>query len=383
MGRSGPVSGKTFMADIDVQTLSAQVLWAVFFLAVAFGAVAQKTHFCTMGAVADLVTMGDGSRMRAWITAMAVAVLGFQGMVGLGWIDPSKTIYTAPRLTWLSHLVGGLLFGFGMVLASGCGGKTLVRIGGGSLKSLVVFIVLGLSAFATMRGLFGVWRVATVDQLAITLDTGQNLPSIVASWQGISVPAVAAWLGPLLAVLVLLWVLHREEGRSPSVWLTGCLIGALVAAMWWVTGVLGHVAEHPQTLEEVFLATNSQRMESFTFVAPMAYTLDWFLFYSDKSKVLSVGVVSCIGVILGSAAVALATRTFRWEGFASTEDTAWHLLGAVLMGVGGVTAMGCTIGQGLSGISTLSLGSFLTLAGVVMGARWALQMQLWRLERSL
>ena len=371
------------MADIDVQALSAQVLWAVFFLAASLGAVAQKTHFCTMGAVADIVNMDDWSRMRAWVMAMAVAVLGFQGMVGLGWIDPSKTIYTAPRLIWLSNLIGGALFGFGMVLASGCGGKTLVRIGGGSLKSLVVFVVLGLSAFATMRGLFGVWRVASVDQVAITLGTGQDLPSIVAAWQGASVASVSSWLGPLLSGVALVWVLRREEGRSASVWLTGALIGGLVAALWWVSGVLGHVAEHPETLEEVFLVTNSQRMESFTFVAPMAYTLDWFMFFSDKSKVLTVGIVACLGVVLGSSVMALATRTFRWEGFVSTEDTAWHLLGAVLMGVGGVTAMGCTIGQGLSGISTLSLGSFLSVAGVVLGARAALKMQMWRLERAL
>ena len=165
--------------------------------------------------------------------------------------------------------------------------------------------------------------------------------------------------------------------------MTGALIGGLVAALWWVSGVLGHVAEHPETLEEVFLVTNSQRMESFTFVAPMAYTLDWFMFFSDKSKVLTLGIVACLGVVLGSAVMALATRTFRWEGFVSTEDTAWHLLGAVLMGVGGVTAMGCTIGQGLSGISTLSLGSFLSVAGVVLGAQAALKMQMWRLERSI
>ena len=163
--------------------------------------------------------------------------------------------------------------------------------------------------------------------------------------------------------------------------LAGLGLGAVVVGVWWVSGRLGHLAEHPVTLEEVFLATNTQRMESLTFVAPIAYTVDWLILFSDKSKVLTVGIVSTLGVVVGSAAVALATRSFRWEGFGGTEDTANHLVGAVLMGVGGVTAMGCTVGQGLSGLSTLALGSFIAFAGILGGAVAALRYQTWRLER--
>jgi uncharacterized protein len=143
------------------------------------------------------------------------------------------------------------------------------------------------------------------------------------------------------------------------------------------------VAEHPETLEATFLATNSQRMESLSFVAPYAYTLDWLIYFSDASKVLTLGIVTSVGVIVGSAAYALATRSFRWEGFRDAEDTANHLVGAVLMGVGGVTAMGCTIGQGLSGLSTLSISSFLALAGILAGAWLAFKYQMWRLERRV
>lgn len=163
--------------------------------------------------------------------------------------------------------------------------------------------------------------------------------------------------------------------------LGGLGIGAVVVAVWWVSGRLGHLAEHPLTLEEAFLATNSQRMESLTFVAPVAYTLDWLILFSDKSKVLTIGIVTTLGVVFGSAVVALATRSFRWEGFGGTEDTANHLLGAALMGAGGVTAMGCTVGQGLSGVSTLALGSFVALAGILAGAVLGLRYQVWRLER--
>ena len=367
--------------ESDLPGIAAQVLWAAFFLAAAFGAIAQRTHFCTMGAVADIVNMGDWSRMRMWALAVGVAMLGFNGMVALGWVEAGKTIYAAARLVWLSNVVGGLLFGVGMVLASGCGNKTLVRIGGGSLKALVVFCVLGLAAYATMRGVLAVARVQSVDQVALQLPAGQDLPSLLAAWTGLPRQILALVVGGAIGVALMVWALMRAESRRPELVLGGLGIGAIVVAVWWVSGRLGHLAEHPLTLEEAFLATNSQRMESLTFVAPVAYTIDWLILFSDKSKVLTIGIVTTLGVVAGSAAVALATRTFRWEGFGGTEDTAHHLVGAVLMGVGGVTAMGCTVGQGLSGVSTLALGSFIALAGILVGAVLGLKFQAWRLDR--
>jgi uncharacterized membrane protein YedE/YeeE len=149
--------------------------------------------------------------------------------------------------------------------------------------------------------------------------------------------------------------------------------------MWWLSGQVGHVLEHPVTLEETFLATNSRRMEALSMVAPVGYALDWLMYFSDASKLLTMGIVSVGGVLAGSAVVALATRSFRWEGFGNAEDLANHLVGASLMGIGGVTSLGCTVGQGLSGISTLSLGSMLALAGIVGGAVAALRYQYWRL----
>ncbi len=370
------------MQEINVGAIASQVLWATFVLAVAFGAIAQRTHFCTMGAVADIVNIGDWSRMRMWVLAIGTAMLGFHALVALGWVDAGKSLYAGPRLIWLSNAIGGLLFGFGMVLASGCGSKTLVRIGGGNLKSVVVFAVLGIAAFATLKGITGVARVATVDRVAFDLASGQDLPSLAARAFGMAKPQAALLLGALIGGALVLWVLMRAEGRSRDVLLGGVGIGAVIAAMWWVSGRLGYVAEDPNTLQEAFIGTNSQRMESLSFVAPIAYSIDWLIFFSDKSKVLTIGIVSTLGVIVGSALVALVTRTFRWEGFANAEDTGNHLIGAVLMGVGGVTAMGCTVGQGLSGVSTLALGSFIALAGIVAGAVLAVRYQVWRLERA-
>ncbi|WP_088285957.1 YeeE/YedE family protein [Ideonella sp. A 288] len=370
------------MTEADLPALVRQVLWAGFGLGAVFGAIAQRTHFCTMGAVADVVNIGDWSRMRMWVLSVGVAMLGFNAMVAAGWLRAESSVYAAPTLLWLSHAVGGLMFGFGMVLASGCGSKTLVRLGGGNLKSLVVFVVLGLSAYMTLKGLTAVARVATVDAVSVALPAGQDLPSLAAKALGGGAPRHAAWLGTLFGGALLGWVLWRREGRSGEVLVGGLGIGALVVGGWWVSGVLGHLAEHPQTLEEAFVATQSQRMESFSFVAPYAHFIDWLILFSDKTRALSFGVVVALGVVVGSAGVALASGSFRWEGFRGVEDTASHLVGAALMGVGGVTALGCTIGQGLSGLSTLSLGSFIAVAGIVGGAVLALRWQVWRLERA-
>ena len=369
------------MQDIDLGAIAAQVLWASFGLSVIFGAIAQRTHFCTMGAVSDIVNIGDWTRMRMWVMAIGVAIIGFNAMVGLGWVDAGKTLYGGPRLIWLSALVGGFMFGFGMVLASGCGSKTLVRIGAGNLKSVIVFIVMGLAAYATLRGITGVLRVNTVDAATVTLPTGQDLPSLLVAATGLPLSTAAWVLGLGLGGACLAWALARPEGRSGETLLAGLGVGGVIVAVWWVSGRLGYVAEDPNTLQEAFVATNSQRMESLTFVAPIAYTIDWLLFFSDKSRVLTLGIVSCAGVVVGSAAYALATGGFRWEGFRDTEDTANHLAGAVLMGVGGVTAMGCTVGQGLSGLSTLGLSSLLAVVAIVMGSVAAFKYQMWRIER--
>ncbi len=371
------------MQESDLPGLTAQVLWASFGLAILFGAIAQHTRFCTMGAVADIVTMGDWTRMRQWLLAMAVAMVGFNGMVALGWVQAGSTLYASPQLLWLSHLLGGLMFGVGMVLASGCGSKTLIRIGGGSLKSLVVFFVLAAAAYATMRGITAVARVATVDQAVLALPAGQDLPSLASQWAGGAVQTWAPVLAGALALALVAFVVARPEGRSVETWLAGLGLGAVVVAVWWVSGRLGFLPEHPLTLEATFLATNSRRMESLSFVAPMAYTLDWLILFSDASKVLTVGIVTSVGVVVGSAIVALASRSFRWEGFRGAEDTANHIVGAVLMGVGGVTALGCTIGQGLSGVSTLALGSFISLAGIFAGGWLGVRWQTWRMESQL
>jgi uncharacterized protein len=359
--------------------LTSQVLWAGFALSFAFGAIAQRTHFCTMGAISDLFNIGDTQRVRQWALAAGLAMIGFALLASTGQIDPANTLYASSRWLWLSALVGGLLFGFGMVLASGCGSKTLVRVGAGNLKSLVVLVVLGVSAFATLKGITAVVRVATVDRVAVDLAQGAGLPGLLATW-GLAKAQAWLWPGLVLGGALAVWALASREFRHFDNLLAGIGVAAVIVAAWWLSGHLGHLAEHPESLQEAYLVTNSGRAEALSFVSPVAYSLDWLMFFSDKSKVLTLGMVSVAGVVLGSWVCALALKTFRWEGFANVEDLANHLAGAVLMGVGGVTGMGCTIGQGLSGLSTLSLTSIVAVAAIVAGAWAAFKYQTWRLD---
>src|SRR5205823_2239251 len=327
------------------------------------------------------VVSGDWRRMRMWLLAIAVAITGAASLETSGLADLSKSIYTAPRVAWASHMVGGLLFGFGMTLASGCGSKMLIRAGAGNLKSLVVLIVLAISGYMTLKGLFAVWRVNTLDVLR--LDTSaigaahSDLASLVSALSGVDSIKLALSLTIAAAVAVFVFAARDFRAHRDMI-VGGIVIGAIIAGGWYVTGHLGHLAEDPRTLEESFLATNSGRPESYSFVAPVAYTLELLLLWSDQSRIVTFGIAGVLGMAVGSAAMALATRSFRWEGFASTEDLVNHIVGGVLMGFGGVTALGCTIGQGLTGISTLAIGSFMALAAIIAGCATALKYQYWR-----
>ena len=363
--------------------LAPYVAGGAFALAFIFGAVGNKTNFCTMGAVSDWVNMGDKGRMRMWLLAIAVAILGSNALHLAGVIDLGKSIYPGPNFTWLSYIVGGFLFGVGMTLGSGCGSKTLIRIGGGNLKSVVVFVFLGISAYMTLRGLFGAFRVELLEKAAITLAGNQDLPSIFARLGGGDRKTWVLALSLAIGGGLLAYVYASRDFRENFDYtLGGVVTGLVVVGGWYVSGKIGYIAEDPQTLQEAFVATNTGRMESFSFVSPMAFSLEYLMLWTDKSKIVTYGIASAAGVIAGSAAWALATKSFQWEGFRDAEDTAMHILGGILMGFGGITALGCTVGQGISGFSTLALGSIVTFAALVAGSAATMKWQYWRMMRE-
>lgn len=365
----------------DPAHLAALVTGLAFALAFVLGAVANRVSFCTMGAITDVVNFGDWRRMRMWILAIAVAIAGTALLQAAGLIDTAKTIYTGAKVPWLSHVVGGFLFGFGMTLASGCGSKTLIRAGAGNLKSVIVMLFLAAAAYMTLKGVFAPMRANGLD--TVRWDVGasaSDLPSLAIA-AGVA-RAVRMWLPLGIAAALAVFIFANRDFRTtPELVVGGLIVGAVIVGGWYVSGHLGYLAEDPQTLEAKFVATDSGRMESYSFVAPTAYLLELLLLWTDQSRLLTFGIAGVLGMIAGSAAMALATRTFRWEGFGSVEDVANHVVGAIFMGFGGVTALGCTIGQGLTGISTLAVGSILTLAAIVAGCVVAVKYQMWRIER--
>lgn len=360
-----------------------QLQWqTVAVLALAFGASAllgflfQRSHFCAMGAISDACLMGNFQRARQWALAVAVAVLGFAALTLLTSISPLNTVYNTQRLPWLSLWLGGGLFGVGMVLASGCAGKALVRLGAGNLKALVVLMAMGIAALASVRGLPAVWRVQGVDRVDMAWFFGPFASQWLAHFSGWNLPLSGAVAAAVVAWGLCAWVMKDPSFRSPLSLLVPVTVGLLAVVLWWTSGVLAWVPEHPETLESVFLTTTSGRMESMSFVGPVGFWLDAWLYYSDGTKRISFGMAMLPGVVLGAAWAAWRSGTFRWEGFTQPTDLMRHLLGGFLMGVGGVMAMGCTLGQGLSGLSTLSLGSVLATAGIVMGAVLTLKWQM-------
>jgi uncharacterized membrane protein YedE/YeeE len=367
----------------DIAHLPMLVAGLAFALAFVFGAVANKVNFCTMGAVTDVVNFGDWRRMRMWVLAIAVAIAGAGVLGALGSVDFAKTIYTNPKIAWVSALVGGFLFGFGMTLSSGCGSKTLIRAGAGNLKSWVVLIVLGIAAYMTLKGLFAVWRTVGLDPWRLDVSglgaATSDLPTI-ASAMGLR--AARAWLPFVVAALLFVYVFKNRDFRTtPELVWGGIVIGLVIVGGWYISGHLGYLAEDPATLEEKFVATNSGRAESYSFTSPVAYTLELLMFWSDTSRIVTFGIAGVLGMLAGSFAYAIASKTFRWEGFGSVEDVANHMVGGVLMGFGGVTAMGCSIGQGVTGMAMLSAGACLATAGIVGGAWFALRVQERRMER--
>lgn len=387
----------------DFSSAHLTVLLVVFAAAFVIGAVANKTNFCTMGAVSDLVNMGDSGRMRSWMLAMAVALLGvviFEAG-GFGSVDSTIPPYRGNNFAWLEYIVGGVLFGIGMTLGSGCGNKTLIRVGGGNIKSVFLFIVIAICAYfmlnpfpGTDETLYSLLFYPWTNPVSATLATQQDLGSLASRVVGASAETMRTVIG-LIVVVALFWFIFKSADfrRSFDNKLGGFTIGAAVLVAWVATSSLVSVEAYGEKFSWTEYANieswsmneddpsarpRDVGVQSFTFINPMGQTLRYGVQDFNQSY-LTFGVVAVLGVVLGSLLWALIARSFRIEWFANIGDFVTHLIGGILMGVGGVLAMGCTVGQGITGISTLALGSVLALLSIIFGSTLTMKIQYYRM----
>lgn len=358
-----------------------QVMAVAMGTGVVMGATANKTNFCTMGAVSDWVNMGDLGRLRAWLLAMAIAILGVvvlekTGAASIG--NATFPPYRTANFAWLRYVLGGLMFGIGMTLASGCGNKTLVRIGGGNLKSLVVLAIACACAYAMLwtdfyNVVFNNWISATTINLGAGGKASQSLGDLTGMGNAVLGSALAAGLlGFAFA--------SRDFRTSFDNILGGLVIGAAVVVGWYLTGGPTGVA-WKEFAEFADVKPLRVEVQSFTFISPMG-DLARFLMNPADTSLLNFGIAALAGVVVGSLVYSLATGGFRIEWFVDARDFANHAAGAVLMGIGGVLSMGCTVGQAITGVSTLAMGSFLTFFAIVAGAAATMKYQYWRMMQE-
>ena len=363
-----------------------QVILLGFALAVVLGIVIHKTNFCTMGAVSDLVNMGDTGRLRAWVFAFTVAMAGVLLLEGFGIVDFGMTMppYRTSNFAWLRYVLGGLIFGIGMTLAGGCVNKTLVRIGGGSLKSLLVLLVGGIFAYLMTKTDFyhygfHIWISPTDIELAPYGIDNQSVTAILAGLLGIQDSGAFHWVAGGLIVLALLYVVFKSgdfRGRFDNI-LGGGAIGLLVIAAWYLTGgALGQAAI--EEAEFMTMPPPGVGVMSFTFVNPMGETL-YYLVNPLEFRLITFGVAILTGVIVGSFLYAVVTGRFHVEWFKSVSDFIRYVIGGVLMGIGGVLAMGCTIGQGVTGLSTMALGSAIAFGMFIFGSALTMKVQYYKM----
>lgn len=336
-----------------------------FLLGSVMGATARGARFCTFGAVEDVVLAGKTQRMRSWALAIAVAMICVQFLHQFADARIDQVFYIQPQFGLLGAVAGGLLFGLGMSMVGTCGYGVLVRMAGGDLKAFTNFLVLGVTGYMTARGLTSLLKTNVIDVMSIDLSalSGQGIPHVMAFLSGL--PAERLWVptGLIVAGAILFYCFKDQRFRSSRRdVIAGILIGLAVASGFYVTGTFGADPFDPV------------RVQSLTYVLPLGETIVWFMTFTGSALTFSTAVV--LGTVMGAAIVAVKKREFRWEGFDDVQSMRRHLLGSAAMGAGGVTALGCTIGQGISGVSTLAIAPMIALAsigaGSIYGLHWLL-----------
>ncbi|PSO18306.1 YeeE/YedE family protein [Bradyrhizobium sp. MOS003] len=321
------------------------------------GVAGRAGRFCTLAMLEDAFFGSDFRRLKSFALAASVALLATQALAAFGIVDLSRSIYLTASIGLGGAIIGGLMFGVGMALVGTCGFGTLVRVGGGDLRAIVVFLVLGLSALATMRGITGMLRLKLIEPLSLRLPEGstQTLTSLLGAGSAMRVILVVA-----ISAALAFWAL--ADGRlirSPRLLASGLAVGAAIAFGWFATGWLADDEFDPA------------RVSSLTFVAPLGDAILYIATFSGAR--LNFGIGSVAGVVAGSFAAAMLARGFRWEACDDARELKRHMTGALLMGIGGIMSLGCTIGQGLSAFSALAVSAPVTMVAIACGARLGLE----------
>ena len=349
------------------------------------GYVVNKTNFCTMGAVSDLVNIGDTSRLKAWLLAITTAIVGVTSLEYLGIVDVSESRipYRNSVLFWPRYIVGGIMFGIGMTLASGCGNKILIRIGGGNLKSIFVLLVAGLMALLMTRTdfyglIFHSWMNPISPDLAKLGIPDQSVQTIFSSLTNIDAGNIfiTIFIPLIICVFLLKYIFSSYTRLSSDNILSGVVVGLVVTFAWLISGgELGQAwIENNDFLDTPYPSVGVQ---SFTFINPMGEVLIYTSSIFDNFY-LTFGVTALISTVVGSFVYSLISNNLRIEWFANKHDFFRHFIGAVLIGIGGVLSLGCTIGQGVSGVSTLAIGSIITLLSIIFGASLMMKIEYYK-----
>jgi len=339
-----------------------------FIVGCLFGAIVFATNYCAMGSLSDIHNFGDYRRFRAWILAAATALVGTQALHAAGMVALDKSMYLAtPGLNWAGHILGGVMFGFGMVFTGGCPSRNLARAGSGDLRSLLTLVVLGLVAYMAIGGIFAPARTVLEQATSLGLPA-QSLGDLLARAASLGPGTGHLFVTLLLAVAAGVYCFANASFRGSRVHvLSGLGVGLTVIVGWVLTGL---------AFDD--MATRPVPPISLTYVRPTGDAIEWLIRYT-AGPVPGFGTASVFGALLGAFAASLKMGRFRITSFSDTGDTLRNLFGAALMGVGGVMALGCTVGQAITGVSTLALGSFLTFAAIVAGGFWGLRV----LERRI
>ena len=336
--------------------LADATLLALFGLSggVILGLAARLGRFCTLGAIEDMLYQNSTLRLRMWGLAIGVAGLGAALLMAFGGLDPALSIYHRAPWSPVMAIAGGLIFGYGMALAGNCGFGALARFGGGDLRSFVIVLVMGISAYITLSGPLAALRTTLMSLSAVP--TGlRSYPQLFDVLLGLPVPFGNA----LLSGAITLWAIsNRSILTNPQSLFWGAAVGLAITSGWAGTA---------------WIAANgfsSFPVQSHAFTAPLGETL-LFLMTSSGGG-LSFGVGSVFGVLLGAFIGSLIKGHFRWEACEDPRELKRQVLGAAMMGAGAVMAMGCTIGQGVSAFSLMTFNAPLVFAAIFAGAAFGL-----------